>query len=88
MIADEAFTARILESISDGVFTVDEEWKISSFNRAAERITGVPRAQAVGRYCFEVFRSNMCESACPLKRTMKTGKPLIDRTGYCVTKKG
>ena len=31
----------ILESISDGVFTVDSNWRISSFNRAAEEITGV-----------------------------------------------
>ena len=35
-------TDSILESISDGVFTVDLEWRISSFNRAAEEITGFP----------------------------------------------
>ena len=81
-------TANILESISDGVFTVDKDWKITSFNRAAERITGVNRSSAIGQNCFEVFKSNMCESACPLRRTMKTGKPLIDRPGFCLTKKG
>ncbi|MDD3620412.1 MAG: PAS domain-containing protein, partial [Desulfobulbaceae bacterium] len=32
-------TEIILESISDGVFTVDHEWRITSFNRAAEEIT-------------------------------------------------
>ena len=36
-------TDSILESISDGVFTVDGEWRVSSFNRAAEQITGIPR---------------------------------------------
>jgi PAS domain S-box-containing protein len=85
---DESLTANILESISDGVFTVDENWKITSFNRAAEKITGVSRKNAIGQNCFEVFKSNMCESSCPLRRTMKTGKPLIDRSGFCVTKKG
>ncbi len=85
---DDAMTSNILESISDGVFTVDGDWKITSFNRAAERITGVSRRAAIGRNCFEVFKSNMCESACPLRKTMKTGKPLIDRAGFCVTKKG
>ena len=51
----------ILESISDGVFTVDHNWRIMSFNRAAEEITGTSRNEAIGRYCWEVFRSNMCE---------------------------
>jgi len=30
----------ILDSIADGVFSVDKDWRISSFNRAAEKITG------------------------------------------------
>lgn len=84
----DSLTANILESISDGVFTIDENWKITSFNRAAEHITGVSRKTAIGQNCFEVFKSNMCETSCPLRRTMKTGKPLIDRSGFCVTKKG
>ena len=45
--ADESHGV-ILDSINDGVFTVDREWKITSFNRAAERITGVKRQEAVG----------------------------------------
>lgn len=87
-MSDDAFTSTILESISDGVFTVDAEWKITSFNRAAERITGVPRKEAIGKNCFEVFKSTMCESGCPLRKTMRTGKPLIDRSGHCLTKRG
>lgn len=84
----EDLTSHILESISDGVFTVDPDWKITSFNRAAEKITGVSRSEAIGKNCFEVFKSNMCENACPLRRTMKSGKALIDRSGYCVTSRG
>ncbi len=67
----------ILESISDGVFTVDLNWRIMSFNRGAEEITGTLRSEAIGRYCWEVFRSNMCEGDCALKRTMKEGKSFI-----------
>jgi PAS domain S-box-containing protein len=66
----------ILDSISDGVFTVDLDWNIMSFNRGAEIITGVPRKDAIGRPCFEVFRANVCETGCVLKETMKTGKPI------------
>ena len=75
----------ILESIADGVFTVDEDWRITSFNRAAEDITGVPREEAIGRPCCEVFRASICESQCALKRTMETGKPIINRTVYIIT---
>jgi len=74
----------ILQSISDGVFTVDHKWRITSFNRAAETITGVKRDEALGKYCWEVFRSNMCETDCALRRTMKQGKPLVDTSTYFI----
>ena len=48
-------TKTILDSIADGVFTVDSDWKITSFNRAAEKITGIKKKEAMGRYCWEVF---------------------------------
>ncbi len=74
----------ILESISDGVFTVDHNWRIMSFNRAAEEITGTSREEAIGRYCWEVFRSNMCEGNCALKRTMKEGKSFVSSSTYII----
>ena len=77
-------TETILESISDGVFTVNHEWRIMSFNRAAEEITGIQRSEAIGRYCWEVFRSNMCEGDCALKKTMKEGKSFISTATYII----
>jgi PAS domain S-box-containing protein len=70
--------ALILDSISDGVFTVDPSFHITSFNLAAEEITGVPREEALGRLCHEVFRSTSCESSCLLRKTMETGRPFVD----------
>lgn len=81
-------TEAILESISDGVFTVDGEWQITSFNRAAEEITGVSRREAIGRLCSEVFRSSMCQSECALRQTLKTGKPIIGQSGYIINAEG
>ncbi len=81
-------TEAILESISDGVFTVDEEWRIQSFNRAAEEITGITRDEAIGRLCSEVFKSSMCEAECALRHTMKTKKPLINKSGYIIDAEG
>jgi PAS domain S-box-containing protein len=81
-------TEVILESISDGVFTVDQEWRITSFNRAAEHITGVPRQEAIGRSCSEVFRSSMCGASCALQQTLRTGKPIIGKSGYIIDSDG
>ena len=55
--AREAGDSFILDSINEGVFTVDLEWNITAFNRAAERITGVSREEAVGRRCWEVLHA-------------------------------
>ena len=77
-------TEAILESISDGVFTVDANWRITSFNRAAETITGISRKQAIGQRCSDVFRSSMCEAECPLARTLKSKRPIIGKSGYII----
>jgi PAS domain S-box-containing protein len=81
-------TNAILESISDGVFTVDDAWRITSFNRAAEIITGVRRRDAIGKPCSEVFRSSMCETDCALRQTVKSGKPIINRSTFIVNAEG
>ena len=81
-------TQAILDSISDGVFTVDLDWRITSFNRAAEEITGVSRNEAIGRRCADVFRSSMCGADCALQQTLKTGKPIIGKSGYIIDSDG
>jgi PAS domain S-box-containing protein len=78
----------ILDSIADGVFTIDKNRRITSFNRAAERITGFSSSEAIGKECFEIFHANMCESACPLEETLKTGEEVIDRPLNIVNKEG
>jgi PAS domain S-box-containing protein len=78
----------ILESISDGVFTVDHDWRITSFNRAAEEITGIQRDEAIGKRCSEVFRASMCESDCALRHTMQTGQTIVNRSCYIVDSEG
>jgi len=81
-------TDAILESISDGVFTVDSDWRVTSFNRAAEEITGIPREEAIGKRCSEVFRASMCEVDCALRGTLETGKPIISRSAFIIDGEG
>ena len=78
----------ILDSIADGVFTVDENWKITSFNRAAEQIIGVSRSDAVGRRCCDVFRASICEGHCALKETLHTRRAVVNKHVYIVTAAG
>ncbi len=83
-----AATDAILDSIADGVFTVDENWRIRSFNRAAERITGIPKEEAIGQRCCDVFRASICETSCALRQTRKTGKPIINKVIYIINSEG
>jgi PAS domain S-box-containing protein len=65
----------ILESISEGVFTVDAEFRITSFNAEAEAITGFSREQALGHKCYEVLRASICQRGCALRKSLETGEP-------------
>lgn len=68
----------ILDSIADGVFTIDLDFNITYFNQAAEAITGVSKNQALGQKCFDVFRANICQTACALDATIQTGRQGIN----------
>ena len=72
----------ILDSLADGVFTIDAASKITFFNRAAEAITGIARDAAVGRVCSDVFRASVCQDTCPLRQTCETGEAIVDRPLY------
>jgi PAS domain S-box-containing protein len=78
----------ILDSIADGVFTVDDHWRITSFNRAAEQITGVCREEAVGQRCKDVLKADVCEKGCILRKTMQSGKSIVNRTVHIVNATG
>ena len=78
----------ILDSIADGVFTVDKNWYITSYNKAAEDITGIPKEKAVGRVCKDVLRANVCETDCALRQTMDTGNPIINRPVHIIDSEG
>jgi len=72
----------ILDSVADGVFTVDSNWRIKSFNSAAEAITGIRKEEAIGRPCFQVLRANLCETGCHLHKTIETQQPIVNMPVY------
>ncbi len=78
----------ILDSVTDGVFTVDEEWRITFFNAAARRITGILRDDAMGRRCCEVLRASICETDCALRQTLASGRPVVNKAIYIIDADG
>lgn len=78
----------ILNSITEGVFTVDREWRITSFNRAAEKVIGISRDEALGHFCWEVFRANICKTNCALRQTMETGNPVLNKAVTVINSAG
>jgi PAS domain S-box-containing protein len=78
----------ILDSISEGVFTVDMDWQITSFNRAAEEITGIKRQKAIGQHCKDVLRADVCESDCTLAATIQTGQPIMNKVVHIIDAQG
>ncbi len=81
-------TQIILDSIADGVFTVDLDWKITSFNKAAEKITGIKKDEAIGRHCWEVFKASICEQLCSLRQSIESGHQIVNRSIFIVNSKG
>jgi len=78
----------ILDSIADGVFTINEKGEITFFNRAAEQITGFTKEEALGHNCFDIFRANICQTNCALKQTIKTDREIINLPINIINKDG
>lgn len=68
----------ILGSIADGLFTVDHEWRITSFNRAAERLTGLQEREVLGKFCSQVLQTDRCRDGCPLAATLERHENVFD----------
>jgi len=78
----------IVESVSEGVFTIDPEKRITYLNPAAEKITGFSAAEAVGQNCFDIFRADICARNCPLETALVSGQPHMNLRAFIINKSG
>jgi len=81
-------TVDILDSIGEGLFTVNKDFRIIFFNRAAERITGFNRDEVLGKFCKHVFSSNRCFNKCPIAQALETDKNIYDLESKIRAKNG
>ncbi len=78
----------ILDSLADGVFTVDLDRNITFFNQAAARITGVDPEEAVGTKCWEVLRSGLCDGDCAIQESLGANAPVVGKSKFIVRRDG
>ncbi len=84
----ERLQAAILGSVREGVLTIDPEFRITSFSRRAEAITGRKAADVLGMHCHDVLTSQLCDKACPAQHCLDTGDEEAERTTEIVTDNG
>ncbi len=70
------FLEGLFNSLSMGVFAVDEDMRVTVINDAALDLLEIPRRLAIGKSCCDVFRGTACRGGCPLKQTMASGEPI------------
>ncbi|HEX2984670.1 MAG TPA: sigma 54-interacting transcriptional regulator, partial [Ignavibacteriales bacterium] len=78
----------IFNSTLEGTFTIDNDWTITSFNTAAETITGYKRSEAMGRKCWDIFKSGVCRNGCHMETTIAKNKHTIGNELAILTKSG
>ncbi|MBU2550522.1 MAG: sigma 54-interacting transcriptional regulator [Proteobacteria bacterium] len=78
----------LFENLAEGVFTINNRWRITSFNLRAQDLTGFTRDEVLGRYCWDVFQSDLCQTGCPLRSTLDTGVIRMDQDVRIVGKHG
>jgi diguanylate cyclase (GGDEF)-like protein/PAS domain S-box-containing protein len=79
---DKEFYQELLDQVSDGVYFVTLDRRITYWNRGAERITGYGADEVLGHSCSEgILRHvddtgrQLCLHGCPLLAVMKDGQP-------------
>ena len=78
----------LLDTIQEGVFVIDKNQHITFFNRAAEKISGTNKKEALGSLCGEVLRAECCGNECPLKKTLATGELFSERIVTMISSNG
>jgi PAS domain S-box-containing protein len=67
------------------LFTFDEELRVTSWNNAAEELTGITAEEAIGQRCWQVLGGHddgggvACHAGCANARLMREGYPVRTR---------
>ncbi len=80
MVGQGTIPVRVLDDLYDGVYFLDPQRRITYWNNAAEKLTGYPAAEVVGRSCADnilvhvnELGDNLCQGGCPVALTLADG---------------
>jgi PAS domain S-box-containing protein len=82
------FLEGLLRDMQGGVFTVNLNKEIISFNKAAEWITGYCLDDVLGKKCNEIFKSTICKDACHFGKVIRRGGPVYKSDVTIIGKDG
>jgi methyl-accepting chemotaxis protein len=63
--------------ISDPFFIVDPQMRVTFVNAAMAGLAGRPVDEIIGKTCSKVFRSDVCDQGCPVKKALYTGEATV-----------
>jgi len=82
------FNKEILDSITEGIYTIDMNFRITYMNKSAEILLNTTFESSVGQLCSKVCKSEFCEMECPVERVFKTNSNLFDIESKLVNNNG
>ena len=81
MTISEDIYKTVLDNLHEGVYVVDQDRRITYWNRGAERISGYPSEMVIGKPCSENILIHigddgqpLCDRDCPLTDAMRSGQ--------------
>lgn len=78
----------LFDGLPEGVFTIDTQWRINSFNTQAEQLTGFKKDEIIGKFCWQVFQPGKCRQECPFAEIFKEGHTGENQAMTIVNQKG
>jgi len=80
LMQNDKYYLEMLELLYEGIYFIDLDRTITSWNKGAEKITGFKASEVVSRKCFSNTLNHMddcgnklCDGGCPLHLTMQDG---------------
>ena len=79
-----ASLSELFQKSGDAIFGVDATQRLLFLNGRAEDLLGVPRAEVLGRHCYDVIGGTDCAGRCTCRQDCATisftrrGEPVVD----------
>ncbi len=74
----DTHSVKILDSLADGIYVIDKEFKIRFVNKAGYDIIKKEPEQIIGNACTSLCKSERCVLGCPITEVLRTDRNVLD----------